>query len=229
MYALFGIYGGEVLTGYEAFINVVHTEDRDRVYRELTGAVEHHKVYDRSIGWSDNSIHYIASRAKIMFEDGERVSMIGTCWDITERKRMDKVKSEFVSTVSHELRTPLTSIAGALGLVVSGSVGELPERVKQLLDIAYKNSQRLKLLINDLLDMEKLLASKLQFTCETQPLMPLVEQAVEENKNYAEQYKVRYVIKNIKKNVRINVEQMRFLQFMHHFLSNAAKFFKIPK
>ncbi|MGK0418426.1 MAG: PAS domain S-box-containing protein, partial [Halopseudomonas sp.] len=77
--------------------------------------------------------------------------------DISERQRMQRMKDEFVSTVSHELRTPLTAIRGALALVTSGSLGALPADVDEMVNVAQNNSQRLLLLINDLLDMEKLL------------------------------------------------------------------------
>ena len=83
--------------------------------------------------------------------------------DIAERKRIDRMKSEFVSTVSHELRTPLTSINGALRLVAEGVAGELPPRALQMVVIAEKNSQRLTHLIDDLLDMEKLVEGKVRF------------------------------------------------------------------
>lgn len=67
------------------------------------------------------------------------------------------MKSEFVSAVSHELRTPLTSISGALGLIAGGALGAFPAQVREMINIAHKNSQRLSYLINDLLDMEKLM------------------------------------------------------------------------
>ncbi|OYX04716.1 MAG: hypothetical protein B7Z05_07910, partial [Thiotrichales bacterium 32-46-8] len=70
-----------------------------------------------------------------IFRNGQ-VEFVGMVRDITERKRMDRMKSEFVSTVSHELRTPLTSIAGALGLIVSGRLGELPSSAQQMMTIA---------------------------------------------------------------------------------------------
>jgi len=60
--------------------------------------------------------------------------------DITERKRIDRMKNEFVSTVSHELRTPLTSISSALGLIAGGVLGELPEKVNEMVSVAHKNS-----------------------------------------------------------------------------------------
>lgn len=64
--------------------------------------------------------------ADIEFE-GEQL-FLGVTRDITERKEMDRMKSEFISTVSHELRTPLTSIRGSLGLATSGALGEMPEK-----------------------------------------------------------------------------------------------------
>lgn len=228
MYALFGLVDGKKITSYESFLALVHAADRQRVFEEIARAIEGKLGYDTEyrILWPDHSIHYLVSRARIIDEGDEVQSMIGTCWDVTERKRLDKAKTEFVSTVSHELRTPLTAITGALGLVVSGALCDLPDKAKQVLDIAYKNTQRLKLLINDLLDMDKLLAGKLEFHCEPQTLVPLIERAVTENTSYADQMQVRFVIAPTDINPIVNIEDVRFLQVMANFLSNAAKFSK---
>ena len=83
--------------------------------------------------------------------------------DTSERKRMDRLKDEFVSTVSHELRTPLTSISASLGILVGHWAGKLPESAARLLAIAHKNSQRLGRLLNDILDIEKLEAGRVVF------------------------------------------------------------------
>lgn len=144
--------------------------------------------------------------------------------DVSEHKRIEQMKNEFVSSVSHELRTPLTSISGALGLIVNQSLGEVPEQYKSLLDIAYKNSRRLTLLINDLLDMEKLLAGKMQFTYRQLPLGVLLEKALYENKTYADQYRIRFVLRDSTRAVFIQVDEHRFLQVMANLLSNAVKF-----
>jgi signal transduction histidine kinase len=228
MYVLFGVTSNSQVLTYDRFFTWVHSDDRQRVFEEIAQAIEGKKGYDTEyrIVWPDRSIHYVASRAKIIFEGDDAVSMIGTCWDISERKRLDKAKTEFVSTVSHELRTPLTAITGALGLAVSGALCVLPDNAKQVLDIAYKNAQRLKLLINDLLDMDKLLAGKLEFHLEAQLIMPLIERAVTENRAYADQMQVRFVVAPVDISPRIQVEDIRFLQVMANFLSNAAKFSK---
>jgi PAS domain S-box-containing protein len=91
---------------------------------------------------------------------GGKAMFTGVVRDITESQRAEKMKAEFVATVSHELRTPLTSIKGSLGLIRSGSLGELSDKLKSMLDIAYSNSDRLIRLINDILDIEKIEAGK---------------------------------------------------------------------
>jgi len=100
----------------------------------------------------------------------------GVVRDITERVRIERMKSEFISTVSHELRTPLTSIRGSLGLVMGGSAGVLPEQAKTLIDIAGKNCERLIQLVNDILDMEKIEAGRIEF--QLQPVRDKVKSGV---------------------------------------------------
>ena len=102
----------------------------------------------------DGSLFPMELSVSEIFRNGQ-VEFVGMVRDITERKRMDRMKSEFVSTVSHELRTPLTSIAGALGLIVSGRLGELPSSAQQMMTIAHNNTLRLTHLINDLLDIDR--------------------------------------------------------------------------
>lgn len=144
--------------------------------------------------------------------------------DIREQKRIDRLKSEFISTVSHELRTPLTSISGALGLISSSALGELPQKVKSMLDIAYRNSQRLSFLINDLLDMEKLIAGKMSFDIAEHAVAKLVQQAITENSSYADKYQVSFALDDRAPDVRISVDAFRFQQVLNNFLSNAAKY-----
>jgi PAS domain S-box-containing protein len=149
---------------------------------------------------------------------------VGIVRDITERKRVDQMKVEFVATVSHELRTPLTSISGALGLICGGALGPVSEQAKTMLDIAYRNSQRLTLFINDLLDMEKLAAGKMRFNEQTVALMPLVEQSIESTRAYAQQYQVNLLLVSRLEGVQVTVDGSRLQQVLSNFLSNAAKF-----
>ena len=134
------------------------------------------------------------------------------------------MKSEFLSTVSHELRTPLTAISGSIGLLAGEALGPLPEQVLNLLRIAQKNGQRLALLINDLLDVEKLMAGKLRFDVQRQPLMPLLEQALADNEAYAQTLMVKLVLTDRMDDALVDVDALRLQQVLSNLLSNAAKF-----
>ena len=143
--------------------------------------------------------------------------------DIAERKRTEQMKNEFVSTVSHELRTPLTAIAGSLGLINGGALGAVPDSMQHMLTIAHSNSQRLSALINDLLDMDKLVAGKMHFDLQTRALQPLLEQALLHNQPYAEQHQVELRLQ-VEGDAQVRVDTQRLAQVMANLLSNAAKF-----
>lgn len=144
--------------------------------------------------------------------------------DITERKRIEQLKNDFVSAVSHELRTPLTSISGALGLALNGLLGALPAKAQEMLGIAQKNCRRLSNLINDLLDMEKLAAGKMSFDIQPQLLLPIVEQSLEANRSYASQLGVSFALQADVGAPVVRIDSERLQQVLANFLSNAVKF-----
>ena len=144
--------------------------------------------------------------------------------DLSEQKRLEQLKNDFISTTSHELRTPLTSILGSLKLLECGSLGDMTEPVKKLIKIANQNGQKLTLLINDLLDMDKLLSGQMQFDLQVQPLKPLVILALENIGVYAQQYQVGLTLENAATEFLVNVDGQRLQQVLTNLLSNAAKF-----
>ena len=144
--------------------------------------------------------------------------------DITERKRIEKMKNEFVSTVSHELRTPLTSIRGSLGLITGGAVGELPTHAKEMLTIAGNNTERLLFLINDILDIQKIETGELDMEFEKTEVSSFLKNAIEDNIAYADQFGVSIALNSIDNNLYVNANEPRLMQVMANLLSNAAKF-----
>ncbi|MDC0661265.1 ATP-binding protein [Marinobacter sp. SS21] len=144
--------------------------------------------------------------------------------DIAEQKRVERMKSEFVATVSHELRTPLTSIAGALKLISEGLLGELPEKAQQMVGIAQKNSERLTHLINDLLDMDKLISGKMSFQVRACPLAVLMKSSLNGISAYAQDHDVVLKYDNQAGTVTVRTDEIRFQQVMDNLLSNAIKF-----
>ena len=116
---------------------------------------------------------------------GER-QFTGMARDITERKRIDRMKNEFISVVSHELRTPLTSLAGSLTLVGGGALGSLPDKAQTLISIAHNNAQRLIHLVNHILDVEKIESGMIELELELLDPVSLIEKAIMENASYGE-------------------------------------------
>ena len=147
--------------------------------------------------------------------------------DVTARRKIDRMKAEFISTVSHELRTPLTSIKGALGIVLSGNLGEISIKIEDLLLVAKKNVDRLARLVNDILDIDKLEYNQMQFQLEEQAVFPLLQQAVDQLQGYASRYSIQLLLEEPHEGDRVLVATLdvdRFLQVMSNLISNAIKF-----
>ena len=143
--------------------------------------------------------------------------------DITEKRRLDQMKSDFVSVVSHELRTPLTAILGSLTLLEFEEEA-FSDEVLRLLFIAKTNGERLGTLINDILDFQKFSANQMRFAFSTCQVATLVEETVLANLGLTDRFGVRFnpIVKDRSLNGRIDPK--RFHQVMANLLSNAAKF-----
>ncbi len=150
----------------------------------------------------------------------------GNIQDISQRREVERLKREFVSTVSHELRTPLTSIRGSLGLLQGGVAGEIPAQAQTLVDIALKNSERLVRLINDILDMEKIEAGRMAFDLRDSDVASLLLQAVDANRGFAHQYgqTIALEMPPAHGGLSVRVDVDRFQQVVTNLLSNAIKF-----
>ncbi|WP_126718522.1 ATP-binding protein [Sphingomonas ginkgonis] len=144
--------------------------------------------------------------------------------DSTERRKVERLKSEFVATVSHELRTPLTSIAGSLGLLSGGAAGALPDKAARLIGIAHSNSQRLVRLINDILDIEKMESGKVVFEPQLLPVAALLAQAVQANLGFADQHGVGLLLAEVADNESMIADPDRMMQVLTNLLSNAIKY-----
>lgn len=158
--------------------------------------------------------------------DQDEPRLIAIYRDITERRQAEKAKNEFISTVSHELRTPLTSMKGALGLALSGSIGEMSDPLHKMVSMASTNCDRLVVLINDILDLEKIEAGKMNFKMEPLNMAALVDAAIESNKFYAEKFGVALRCEIDKEDGELLTmgDSNRLMQVMDNLMSNAAKF-----
>ena len=146
--------------------------------------------------------------------------------DISERKQVERMKNEFVSTVSHELRTPLTAISASLALLADGMAGELPEDAQGLVGIANASSGRLVRLIGDVLDLQKIDAGRMDFERRVQPVVPIAEAAVASMASLAGQAGVTLACETGPgaHALQASVDRDRITQVLANLLSNAVKF-----
>jgi PAS domain S-box-containing protein len=152
-----------------------------------------------------------------------RTARVTILRDVTERKAVDRLKNEFVSTVSHELRTPLTSIRGSLGLLEGGVGGSMSPKGLELVRIARSNADRLIRLINDILDLEKMEAGKLELKITAVDAGDLIAATFEGIRAVAEQRRVR-LESRVTCRERLAGDRDRLIQVLTNLVSNALKF-----
>ncbi|HEX4154732.1 MAG TPA: response regulator [Acidobacteriaceae bacterium] len=145
---------------------------------------------------------------------------------LQQRKQLDDLKDEFISTVSHELRTPLTSIRGALGLLSSGVLGKVDDKAANLLRIASTNTDRLVRLINDILDLERMESGRAPLQIRRCSLRELVSQSIETMSSMAHNAAVTLeaIPEPAGTSITFDGDPDRIQQVLTNLLSNAIKF-----
>ncbi len=154
--------------------------------------------------------------------EGKAVGVVIAFTDTTERRALDKMKDEFISTVSHELRTPLTSLRAALGLVTGGALTARPEKMRQMLEIALGNTDRLVRLVNDILDLERISSGKSDLQLTLVRAEDLLERAASLQQAAATKADIQISCKG--RDVEVWADPDRILQALTNLISNAIKF-----
>jgi PAS domain S-box-containing protein len=222
-----GYFEQELTDGARHWLRRVHPQDRKTVVREAKRlrATRDRIEFEYRVRRRDGEYIYVRMVGHFCPDTASgHPRMIGFLSDITQRKRVERMKNEFVSTVSHELRTPLTSIAGSLGLLNGGVAGELPDKAKALVEIAYRNSERLVRLITDILDIDKIESGKMDFALQPVDLMLAIDEALVINRAFAAQFKVQLALEQGLPGVKVYADPDRLMQVLTNLLSNAAKF-----
>ncbi len=156
---------------------------------------------------------------------GNFIGRLFTFQDVTELAELDRLKSEFVSTVSHELRTPLTSIMGYLSLVINGQVGPILPEQREFLEVVARNTTRLSMLINDLLDIQRIESGRSPLQLRPISLAGAVRQATETFRVTAEQKGLSFIL-DLPENSgpMVSADPDRLAQITSNLISNAVKY-----
>lgn len=154
--------------------------------------------------------------------NGEVKGFFSMIDDITERKTVDRMKSEFISIASHEMRTPLTSIYGVIKLLCADRLGELTERGKVMANMALRNSDRLVHLVSDILDLERMESGRDEITKATCDSANLIQQAIETVFSMAKERAITLETNSVP--IEFTGDCDRLTQTLINLLSNAIKF-----
>lgn len=139
-------------------------------------------------------------------------------------EKLERLKSEFISIVSHELRTPLTAIKNSLDIILSGKAGALTEHMDKFLNMAKRNSARLSGIINDLLDLSKIEAGKMDFKFENIKIAPVIEYVKSSLEEMAKEKNLDLVLQMQDNSADIYADSRRLEQVLTNLVSNAIKF-----
>ena len=222
---VYGLQPEEVREDASSVFARIHPDDLLDVTASIQASAEHLSVWHREYRFLHpiKGLIWLEGRAMPQPRADDSILWHGFITDITQRKHLEQMKNEFVSTVSHELRTPLTSIAGSLGLINGEALGPVPNAMREMLSIAQSNSQRLRQLIDDLLDMDKLLAGKMSFIPQQLDIDSFLAECVTSHQGVARQHDVQlsYTGGPV---AQITADPMRLQQVLSNLLSNALKF-----
>jgi len=219
----------EQLTGRDMHEVIRHSHSDGTPYSRSTSPIlqalrrcESIRMRDE-VFWRDNQSAFpVEYSANPILEDGRVSGMVVAFRDVSERRRLEKMKDEFISTVSHELRTPLTSLRASLGLIASGSLDRRPEKQHQLVDMAIDNSDRLIRLVNDILDFDRV--GKGNLPLDRQPVEALVLLRRAADVAYPHATQARITLRVEAAPIRILADEERILQVLNELVANALKF-----
>jgi len=211
------------------YLACVHDVDREPLQLALMETLSGQRPFLRMeyrVIASNAQQRWIETHARVVERttDGEPLRLTGTHADITERKDLERLQAEFVATVSHELRSPLTSILGALEVVQEEHGQVLPADARRFLEVAYKNSERLFSLVNDILDLEKVERGLQSFEFGSVPVSALLEQAAGLHDAHARRRGVTLLIEPTDASLEAWSDAERLMQVLANLLSNAVKF-----
>jgi NtrC-family two-component system sensor histidine kinase KinB len=174
----------------------------------------------------DQTRHYLYSITTIRTKKKQLRGVVLLLKDVTRLKEVERLKSEFVMSASHELRTPLTSMGMSIALLLEHTEMKLGENDLELLKTAQEEVNRLKALVNDLLDLSKIEMGRIHIEFEEIPVYPLAEQVQTVFKSQMEEKSVSLKIKMEKNLPKINADPNKIIWVMTNLISNALRYVK---
>jgi PAS domain S-box-containing protein len=215
-------YAPETLVG-QVFSTLLHPADKGKMKATLSSLMQEPggtRAIESRWRAQEGSWRIIESIGQNLLADTTVAGLILNSRDVTERKEVERLKDDLVSTVSHELRTPLASLRGFAELMLTRKFP--PSQQQQFLTIIQKESIRLSNLISDFLDLQRIESGHQNYRLETVDLLSLLNEALvlfsSDNKNHTFQIHAPSSL------ISVHADADRIYQVLANLLSNAVKF-----
>jgi PAS domain S-box-containing protein len=222
-------YAPAELTGTDIHELTHHSHADGTPYSKSTSPIlqalrrsESFRMRDEVFWRKDGTAIPVEYSANPLIEDGQTSGMVVAFHDVSERRRLERMKDEFISTVSHELRTPLTSMRASLGLIASGTLDKRPEKQRQMIEVAIGNSDRLIRLVNDILDFDSVEKGRLPLHRRPVEAIDLMRRAADVAHTAASNARISFKIQT--STAVVFADEDRALQVLNELVSNAIKF-----
>jgi two-component system phosphate regulon sensor histidine kinase PhoR len=219
-------YGEPTEWGWQ---QVVHPDDSPNTIDKYMTALKTGNIFEvenRYKRW-DGVYRWHLNRAVPLRDDkGEIIFWVGTATDIEDQKKEMDRKDEFIGVASHELKTPLTSLKGYLQLITSYKKEEVPPVVKQYIEKASVAINKLQRLINDLLDVSKIQAGRLEYALDEVNLSDLIALTIENARHI---YPLHEFDNQSQPGLRIEANAERLEQVLMNFINNSVKYSQVNK
>ncbi len=219
----------EELVGRDAHELIHHSHADGTPYSRSTSPIlqalrrcEPIRMRDEVFWRKDGTAIPVEYSANPIVDDDSVNGMVVAFQDVSDRKRLESMKDEFISTVSHELRTPLTSLRASLGLIHSGALDKRPEKQRQMVEIAIGNCDRLIRLVNDILDFDRGEKGRLPLNREVVDCEILLRRAADVAHNAVTQARIDF---RLEANAPpVFADEERVMQVLNELVGNAIKF-----
>ncbi|MBB4303174.1 PAS domain S-box-containing protein [Rhodobium orientis] len=225
-YRILGVDPERFMDEPETLARLISEEEMSRLFTLMSDSAQSHEpwAFETKCVHPRGDILWVRAVARLHPSEDDAAIWDGFLYDITEQKRSEQMKNDFIATVSHELRTPLTSIHGALSLMDMGRAGELTVKGKRLVSMAHANSDRLVRLINDILDIERIESGAMPFDIRPTALRSVIDGALEATRSYSAERNTKIVVEDTAPNLTAMVDPDRLNQVLVNLISNAVKF-----
>jgi PAS domain S-box-containing protein len=221
LFALFGVTGAE--PSFDVWLGIIHPDDRKRAQDNLEHAVEYRTYLENEyrIVRPDGTERWISALGNTVYDANDKPQiMSGICIDITERKKAEAIKDEFIGMVSHELKTPLTVVNGALSVAMTESVSD--EDRKQLLEDAVWGTRTMSDIVDNLLELSRWQSNRLKLTTSAIDLRSAIQRMTERASHESDRQTLIFDVADDLPFV--NADEVRIERILDNLISNAIKY-----